>query len=104
MRVRLQSSWRTPATKARHGLVAKGENMNRIVSFKSITQMEARKIAVDWLVARCKELKIVVPATIKSLGCSLQRRLRFFFARIREVVGMRVPLLGPYRVLRFVCR
>ena len=43
----------------------KGDNMNRIVSFKSITQMKARKIAVDWLVARCKELKIVVPAKIK---------------------------------------
>ena len=43
----------------------KGDNMNRIVSFKSITQMKARKIAVDWLVDRCKELKIVVPAKIK---------------------------------------
>ena len=43
----------------------KGENMNRIVSFKSTTQMKARKIAVDWLVARCKELKIDLPATIK---------------------------------------
>ena len=43
----------------------KGNNMNRIVSFKSITQMKARKIAVDWLVARCKELKIAVPAKIK---------------------------------------
>ena len=43
----------------------KGENMNRIVSFKSTTQMKARKIAVDWLVARCKELKIDVPAKVK---------------------------------------
>ena len=43
----------------------KGDNMNRIVSFKSIAQMKARKIAVDWLVARCKELKIVAPTKIK---------------------------------------
>jgi hypothetical protein len=43
----------------------KGDNMNRIVSFKSITHMNPRKIAVDWLVARCKELKIAVPAQVK---------------------------------------
>ena len=43
----------------------KGDNMNRIVSFKSIPQIKARKIALDWLVVRCKELKIVVPAKIK---------------------------------------
>ena len=43
----------------------KGNNMNRIVSFKSITQMKARKTAVEWLVARCKELKINVPTKIK---------------------------------------
>ena len=39
--------------------------MNRIVSFKTTTQMKARKIAVDWLVARCKELRIDVPAKVK---------------------------------------
>ena len=43
----------------------KGENMNKIVSFKHISQMKARKIAVNWLVSRCKELKIVVPAKVK---------------------------------------
>ena len=39
--------------------------MNKIVSFKNRTQMKARKIAVEWLVDRCKELKINVPATVK---------------------------------------
>ena len=43
----------------------KGENMNRVVSFKSTTQMKARKIAFDWLVARCKVLRIDVPAKVK---------------------------------------
>ena len=43
----------------------KGENMNRIVSSKSTTQMKARKIAFDWLVARCKVLRIDVPAKVK---------------------------------------
>jgi hypothetical protein len=43
----------------------KGENMNKIVSFKHTSPMKARKIAVDWLVSRCKELKIVVPARVK---------------------------------------
>ena len=48
-----------------HGPVAGGNTMNHIVSFKPITQMKAREIAVEWLVARCKELKIAVPTKIK---------------------------------------
>ena len=42
----------------------KGIDMNRVVSFKTITQMRARKIAVERLVKRCKELKIDVPTKI----------------------------------------
>ena len=42
----------------------KGIDMNRVVSFKTITQMKARKTAVEWLVKRCKELKIDVPTKI----------------------------------------
>ena len=42
----------------------KGNNMNRVVSFKTTTQMKARKTAFEWLVKRCKELKIDVPTKI----------------------------------------
>jgi len=38
--------------------------MNRVVSFKTTTQMKARKTAIEWLVKRCKELKIDVPPKI----------------------------------------
>ena len=44
----------------------KSIDMNRVVSFKTTTQMKARKTAIEWLVKRCKELKIDVP--IKTTG------------------------------------
>jgi len=44
----------------------KGIDMNRVVSFKTTTQMKARKTAVEWLVKRCKELKIDVPIKIQA--------------------------------------